>query len=111
METIRHHLEMQLSLRFHWVERYFPAVAERMSLAYTDIDEMSQEQAQAVTYLLVEKLLFYERASQKARARSVRFEEPKDSNESDDAGPRMALWLCQTALKELCSAYDLESPV
>ena len=71
VETIRNGLFYYRTDRPAWIERYFPAIAQRGYIDYEDIDAMSEEQAGATRLLLTDGLVYWLSKLRKARAAGI----------------------------------------
>ncbi len=52
-------LELQWRFRPRWIERYLPAIAERGTLDYGDIEGITPNQAHALRSLLLEQIAYH----------------------------------------------------
>jgi hypothetical protein len=86
-----------------------PKMAPR-GFEYSDIDEMTVDQADAMSYSLAKSIRSFKKDAGRARARGVGF--LKDETNGDDAEQyEIKARLYTAALKDLCGAFGLETPV
>ncbi len=110
VETIRNGLFFYMTKRPSFVERYFPAAAQRGTLEYRDIDRMSPEQAEAGRVLLEEGLTHWLSKSRKIQATRASIFCEQSSAEEPDLECRIQIRRHREALKDLCAAYGLADP-
>ena len=111
METLWYLYEKQMEFRPRWIERYFPAVAERHRLTYGDIEAMSEDQAQATRYLLSEQIMYFEARVRKELARSVTLLPLDKENVSHESDFAIRAKLYREALGDLCSVFGFSNPM
>lgn len=110
VEAIREDLERQRAFSAQFLERYFPRIANRGSVEYEDIDEMTLDQADAMSYSLAKSIRSFKKDAGRARARGVAL--LKDESNGDDAdqyeikGRQYA-----AALRDLCAVFGLDVTV
>jgi hypothetical protein len=110
VEAIREDLERQRAFSVQFIERYFPKIATRGSVEYSDIDDMTIDQADAMSYSLAKSIRSFKKDAGRARARGVGF--LKDEGNGDDSdqyeikGRQYA-----AALRDLCAVFGLDPPV
>lgn len=110
VETIRNGLYWYVTKRRSFVERYFPAAAQRGTVEYEDIDMMNLEQAEAARVLLEEGLTHWQSKSRKLRALAASPFRDRSSNEDPNLDCRIQIRRHMEALKDLCGVYGLSNP-
>jgi hypothetical protein len=106
-EAIKEDLERQRAFSPQFVDRHFPEILARGSIEYRDIDEMTLDQADAMSFSLAKSIRSFMKDAGRARARGVGF--LKDQTNGDDAEQYdIKAKQYSAALKDLCDAYGLD---
>ena len=107
VETIRNGLFYYRTDRPAWIERYFPAIAQRGYIDYEDIDAMSEEQAGATRLLLTDGLVYWLSKLRKTRAAGISLLPNRPAEEDLGLECQIQVKRHKEALADVCRAYDL----
>ena len=107
VETIRNGLFYYRTDRPAWIERYFPAIAQRGYIDYEDIDAMSEEQAGATRLLLTDGLVYWLSKLRKARAAGISLRPDRPAEEELGLECQIQVKRHKEAPADVCRAYDL----
>ena len=110
VELIREALEQYRAHNPAFIERWFPAIAQRGSVDYDDIERMSPDQADAMRYALAQSFRYLRRQDDQARGRS----RSQLLNEGSDDEPSQHLVKARQyaeALHELCAIFGMADPL
>ena len=107
VETIRNGLFYYRTDRPAWIERYFPAIAQRGYIDYDDIDAMSKEQAEATRLLLTDGLVYWLSKLRKIRAAGISLLPNRPAEEDLGLECQIQVKRHKEALADVCRAYDL----
>ena len=107
VETIRNGLFYYRTDRPAWIERYFPAIAQRGYIDYEDIDAMSEEQAGATRLLLTDGLVYWLSKLRKARAAGISLRPDRPAEGELGLECQIQVKRHKEALADVCRAYDL----
>lgn len=109
-EALKEDLERQRQFSAQFIERYFPKIADRGSVDYSEIDEMTYAQADAMVYSLAKSIRSFKKDAGRARARGVGF--LKDETNGDDADQyEIKAKQYSAALRDLCTVFGIEPPL
>jgi len=111
VETLWSLFENQIVFRPRWIERYFPAIAERQRPVYSDIESMTADQTQATRHLLAEQVLHFEARARKERARSANLFSVDKEDAAGEGDFPIRVRLYREALDNLCDIFGLSNPL
>jgi hypothetical protein len=103
VETVFKLLETQLEFRHVWVKRFFPAVADRECVEYSDIDEMSAAQADALRHLLLEQEAY---GWKRVRRHPPILPEPDEEVKEW----KLRIGMYREAVADICDTFGLPMP-
>ena len=103
VETLMGLLAKAQTYQAKWLDRYFPAVADRGNAEYADIESMTKTQAEAFRFRLMEEI---EHAARKARNK------PSFNKVEEEAVNGFAYQIArfQETLDGLCDVFGLTKP-
>jgi hypothetical protein len=110
IEALKEDLERQRAFSPQFIERHFRDAAARGSIEYKDIDELTLDQADAMSYSLAKSIRSFKKDAGRARARGVGFLKDQ-SNDSEGEQFEIKAKQYAAALKDLCDAYGLDAPL
>lgn len=109
--VLKQSLNHYLARERDFVGVYFPIVASRGYATYDDVFQLTDEQADALRPILAESITHFYKEDARERNRSIGLldRRPLDPSFESRAAKKAKLW--SDALKDLCTAFGLDSPL
>lgn len=110
VETIREQLEMQRLFKPTWIEFHFSKIAQRGTpVDYEDVTGMTDREADSVRHLLGSGISFGRKKVGRLMAKSLTLLSESDAGQNNEWSVRVHQ--LEEALRDVCVAYDLLSPL
>jgi hypothetical protein len=109
--TLKHALQYYVEFEPKFSETFFPDAARRGYVVWSDVEQLSARQADALRPMLADSIRYFSRHDERSSVRSLEPGGPDStpSAGSSELGRKAQLWT--DALRDLCVAFDLDFPL